>query len=323
MLPVLLCTFPFPIVRHVLEYVPNLPSMTSSMTLFFQKHYGKRVCEKCGEFFKCNPDRKDRSNKVRPKCLCRSRYRCRRYMEDSHLTVSIRPIIICILDQPKKLEYTGMINSMAADVFQFIDDIYSDAHISHRTEHFVFIIHRQPKRVVRFRKALRFLEKCQQWNPRKPPIRLYPFIRTFMAMNMTESVVNMSTEALAVSDASGHLYDAHTFLSSLCASSSSSSSLPASPNEDECFLSSRLRYTTYGITGTPLRLPFILPVSYLYPHHEYIHDLPTDCRSRVLAMYHHEMQTKSSHSIPYDPLHLLMETSKRSKSCHHPFVRNK
>lgn len=295
---ILVHSFPFPVVRHVLEYVPMLPRIDPIMRSMFTRHYARRVCRWCGEFRKCGVIK----NRDPGKCLCRSRYRRGRFIANANLTVSIRPIIICIIDAVHKLKNTGVIHTMSTDIFQFIDDIYSENNAWQQVEHFCFIVHRQPKRIMQFRAALRFLEKRHVQDSRRL-IRLYPFIITFIALNMIESVVNMCTEVLAVSDTRGHLYDAHTYLSSSCSKIDDGTSTGISSHHDS--LPSGLKYSTYGIDGLYVRLPFIVPVSYLYPFHKFIQDLPADATSKIFDMFNQEMRGGFSQQIPYDPLHIL------------------
>jgi len=163
---------------------------------------------------------------------------------------------------------SDIIHTMSSNVYDFI----ADHAIEQDVEHFCFVVHRQPNLLYSFTKAIAHLEK-------KPD--------SSQAYSRIHRIINMCTEALFLfqhrNDATLQDDDHVRFLRSM-----------DQPLEEDI---------EFG-TWHRLNLPFVMPISYMYPFANFVQDVPGTYPVVVRAFYEEKQKTQP-HGFVYDPLYLL------------------
>lgn len=269
---VMMDRLPFSIVRYILDFRPSMPCVNPLMRRMLQDHYHDRICGQCGEFKPAyTPDRLD--------TVCRCQMNQRFYLKyhTPSPTVSVCPLILCRAESPRSVRTAGILHTLSETIHKFLEDLTPDR----ECRHFCFVVHRQPRHIFRIGPAVRFIENARVYSPERKNLMLIHLVQLCSARNLIERVINMCAQAVSLPSVRKSIPPICTPLSGL-----------------------RTSYDTFGIEGIRQGFPFVIPVSYLFPFHTKMRDLPIDYHRQVMTLYHSQNDSLTM-SMPYDPLHLL------------------
>lgn len=136
---------PFDLQRHILDYAPRLPPLTTHFRSMLSNHFSSRYCQSCGRIL---PRRWREFH-----CLCRSRYTRHKFSEAiNDASVYLRPKKIITAPTISVQDYNRAVSM-------------DDDTLPYRYSHFVYVVSRQQEIVYSFRHLL-LRQKIAKGRPR-------------------------------------------------------------------------------------------------------------------------------------------------------------